>query len=380
MARNRMSIFSRFTDRPTGPGRLPEAARRRRRALRPLAESLEGRQLLSTLTVTSADDSGAGTLRNTIALAQSGDTIQCSPSLHGQTIDLTSGELQIAKGLNIQGPGASNLSIRSTTRLFDITTPGADVTISDLTLNGNQFSDNAVSMGGAILNQGGHLTVANAVLPSWSLVGSSPGGSAEGGAIATTGAGAPLAALTDPSVGEDAPRAAAAAPSPTGGDGLGGAIFGDVNTTLSVTGSTFGLSFNNNQANGGLGFGLNGGDGQGGAIAFLGTSLSVVGSTFSGDTANGGNGGFGGDGQGGAIAFLGTSLSVVGSTFSGSNANGGNDSGLGAASGEGGAIFAQGGNVTVDSSTFVQNAVRDGLTGPTSKSEGGAIFASSQLG
>src|SRR5262245_33442746 len=286
MARNRMSIFSRFTDRPTGPGRLPEAARRRRRALRPLAESLEGRQLLSTLTVTSADDSGAGTLRNTIALAQSGDTIQCSPSLHGQTIDLTSGELQIAKGLNIQGPGASNLSIRSTTRLFDITTPGADVTISDLTLNGNQFSDNAVSMGGAILNQGGHLTVANAVLPSWSLVGSSPGGSAEGGAIASTGAGASLTVLNSTFFGDTVTGAAGDAKNLHGGDGIGGAIFADVNTTLSVTGSTFGLSFQSNAATGGNG--IFGGNGQGGAIGFLGTSLSVVGSSF-GDLTSAGS-------------------------------------------------------------------------------------------
>src|SRR5262245_16504848 len=110
MPRNRMSIFSRLTHRPTGPGRLPEAAHRRRRALQPLAESLEGRQLLSTVTVTSAADRGLGTLRQAIASAKSGDTIQFSPSLSGQAITLTSGELVINKSLNIQGPGASNLS------------------------------------------------------------------------------------------------------------------------------------------------------------------------------------------------------------------------------------------------------------------------------
>ena len=55
MPRNRMSIFSRLTHRLPGPGRLPEAARRRRRAIQPLAEPMEARQLLSTLTVTSEE-------------------------------------------------------------------------------------------------------------------------------------------------------------------------------------------------------------------------------------------------------------------------------------------------------------------------------------
>ena len=105
MPSNRMSIFSRLTHRLTGPGRLPEAARRRRRALQPLAESLEGRQLLSTFTVTSAADHGSGTLRQAVTLAKSGDTIKFSPSLNGQTISLTSGELKITKDLNVQGPG-----------------------------------------------------------------------------------------------------------------------------------------------------------------------------------------------------------------------------------------------------------------------------------
>ena len=71
------------------------------------------------------------------------------------------------------------------------------MTISGLTLNGNKFSGNGVSMGGAILNQGGHLTVADAFLPRWSLFGSSPGGSAKGGAIASTGDGASLTVLND---------------------------------------------------------------------------------------------------------------------------------------------------------------------------------------
>jgi hypothetical protein len=72
------TLFSRLAGRPTGTGHLPAAARRRRRAVRPLAERLDDRQLLSTLTVTSAADCGAGSLRAAIASAHSGDTITLS--------------------------------------------------------------------------------------------------------------------------------------------------------------------------------------------------------------------------------------------------------------------------------------------------------------
>jgi len=40
-------------------------------------------------------DSGAGTLRAEIAAAHNGDTLLFAPSLNGQTITLTSGELLI---------------------------------------------------------------------------------------------------------------------------------------------------------------------------------------------------------------------------------------------------------------------------------------------
>src|SRR5262249_53673089 len=87
------------------------------------------------------------------------------------------------------GPGARNLSITSTTRDFDNATPGVDVTISGL---GFGSAGGGVSMGGAILNRGGHLTVANDSFTNIELFGSGPGGSAKGGAIASTGAGATL--------------------------------------------------------------------------------------------------------------------------------------------------------------------------------------------
>jgi hypothetical protein len=79
--------------------------RRHERSLRtrlvPRLEVLEDRTVPSTLTVTSAADSGTGSLRAEIAAAQSGDTINFAPSLAGQTITLTSGELAINKSLTI---------------------------------------------------------------------------------------------------------------------------------------------------------------------------------------------------------------------------------------------------------------------------------------
>ena len=54
------------------------------------------RDLLSTLTVTNILDSGAGSLRAEIAAARAGDTIVFAPILDGQTITLTSGELDVA--------------------------------------------------------------------------------------------------------------------------------------------------------------------------------------------------------------------------------------------------------------------------------------------
>src|SRR5205809_5960948 len=69
----------------------PEARRRTQTSLRQAAglasrvESLEGRLLLSTLTVTSLQDSGAGSLRAEIAAAQSGDTIVFSATLSSST-------------------------------------------------------------------------------------------------------------------------------------------------------------------------------------------------------------------------------------------------------------------------------------------------------
>jgi hypothetical protein len=103
---------------------------------------LEGRRVLSTLTVTSSSDVGGvyggSTLRNEIAAAQPGDTIVFDPSLDHQTIALSGQQLEINKNLTIQGPGASLLNISGygqsgQSRVFGVDA-GVTVTISGLTI------------------------------------------------------------------------------------------------------------------------------------------------------------------------------------------------------------------------------------------------------
>src|SRR5262252_874833 len=63
----------------------------------------------NTLTVTNTNDSGPGSLREALAVAINGDTIDATDVV-GRIV-LTSGALQITKSVSITGPGAGNLAI-----------------------------------------------------------------------------------------------------------------------------------------------------------------------------------------------------------------------------------------------------------------------------
>ena len=132
---------------------------------RPRLEVLEDRTLLSTLTVTSfLDDGSSGTLRSNIAAASSGDTIQFAPELEGHTITLKSGELMIAKNLDVEGPGPHKLAISgdNASRIFDIG-GSATVTIAGLTIadGGAEAADMG---GGGIVNESG-ATLSSGMIP-----------------------------------------------------------------------------------------------------------------------------------------------------------------------------------------------------------------------
>ena len=153
------------------PGLAARLASKRRarpaqRAFRPSLECLEERWVPSTLTVTNNLDSGAGSLRADIAAAHNGDTIVFAPSLDGQTITLTSGELLIRKNLTIAGPGAGELTVsgNNASRVFEVTKTPNSVTLSGLTIsNGVANGVGQLSGGGGILNHG-TLTVSGGTL------------------------------------------------------------------------------------------------------------------------------------------------------------------------------------------------------------------------
>lgn len=66
----------------------------------------------AVLTVTTAADSGPGSLRDVVLSAVNGDIVQFDSTLNGQTINLTTGGISINGGVTIDGPGASLLTVR----------------------------------------------------------------------------------------------------------------------------------------------------------------------------------------------------------------------------------------------------------------------------
>ena len=113
--------------------------------------------------VTNTNDAGAGSLRQAIIIAnavEGTDTITFDPSLSGETITLTSGELAIADSVDIKGLGAEQIAVsgNNNSRVFNIDDGNnslIDVAIEGLTIqDGND---------GGILNQE-NSTISNSVI------------------------------------------------------------------------------------------------------------------------------------------------------------------------------------------------------------------------
>src|ERR1700704_6449529 len=118
----------------------------------------------STLTVANSNDKGAGSLRQALLDATSGDTIVV-PSGIG-AITLTSGELLVNKSLTIQGAGSGDtvISGNKTSRVFRVTGP-VSVTISGAQIvGGNPAPEAERAKGGGILVHDANLTVSNSVI------------------------------------------------------------------------------------------------------------------------------------------------------------------------------------------------------------------------
>jgi hypothetical protein len=316
------------TSRKRGAGFKPATTSRPRRSSVPQLLVLEDRTVLSALTVLNNADSGPGSLRDTIAAAQSGDTIVFDPSLTYETITLSSGPLALSSNLTIDGPGADLLAISGNhaSQLFTLN-GAAQVTLADLTLTGGLSSQGgALSIGGT----------AALILDGDMLSGNQAVGDANGNA-------------------------------------LGGAVYNGAGASLTIDHT----SFVNNQTNGANAS-------FGGAIANAGT-LSIENATFTGNAAVGStthagstSEGVPGGSQGGAIGNLDGSISTITlSSFTGNQALG---SGTGSA--QGGAICNEytwvfpfpgsGVTTTVSQSTFQNNTAQGGST-TTDGGYGGAI-------
>ncbi|MEM1172991.1 MAG: DUF4347 domain-containing protein, partial [Cyanobacteria bacterium P01_H01_bin.35] len=108
--------------------------------------------VFATLTVTNNNDDGAGSLREAITTAKSGDTIEFSSSLANQTITLTSGQLEIDKDLIIDGADAPDLTISGNNAYRVIeTTYQTNLTIRNMTIaNGSTTESRVTGSGGGI--------------------------------------------------------------------------------------------------------------------------------------------------------------------------------------------------------------------------------------
>jgi hypothetical protein len=326
---------------------------------RPRLEGLEDRTALSTLTVLNVLDKGAGSLRDTITSAKSGDTIVFAPNLERQTITLTSDQLTINKSLDIEGPGASLLAIsgNDANRVFSIN-EGFTVAIAGLTITHGRAQ--GANGGGGILNAGSTLTVANDVFSSNEHF----GGTFTGGGAISNVKGANLAVIGSAFVGNQA----------IGGDGGDNALGGGI-VNSSSTATVTRCTFTGNVAVGGDGGKVSGsgfiiGGGTGGGIKNTGNgaTLTVMNSSFFGNEAIGGNGGNGAKGaslylvdfaSGGGIGGSDhTALFVSGCTFVSNRAIGGSNA-MGGASGEGFVGTGSGGGLTSDATTTIANTMFD---------------------
>jgi len=120
----------------------------------------------ATITVTNTNDSGPGSLRQALTIANDGDTIGFAVT---GTISLTSGELVIDKNIIISGPGPGLLTVARSQqaadfRIFNIP-PSHTAEIDGLTITGGSLVGN----GGGI-SSGATLTISNCAISGNSIL------------------------------------------------------------------------------------------------------------------------------------------------------------------------------------------------------------------
>ena len=328
----------------------------------------------ATRTVATLNDTGAGSLRQTIMDAMSGDTINFSVT---GTISLTSGELGLCKSLTLAGPGVASLTLsgNNSNRVFSVCT-NVTVNIMDLTI-ANGYSTN----GGGIYNDGGTVKLAGVnllrnqavVIPDPNLAPPAP----HGGAIYNLGSITATNCLFSM-------NSAVISGATQGGIALtaGGAVY----NLGSIQAST--CAFVDNRATGGSWWWSKSGGAAGGAIYSASNATCwILNGTFEGNSAEGASssgGGSGGDGSGGGICSAGpTVLSNV--TFAANQAGGGSGGNypngpVDGGQAMGGALFCAGPTVLCNV-TLATNQAIGGTgggfygTGAGGNASGGALYS-----
>ncbi len=327
--------------------------------------------LLCAQMVTSTDNDGPGSLRQVIADASSGATIEFSDDTDGRTITLAS-EIVIDKSLTVLGNGqdATRISGGGTTRIFVVSAteeqvdfeqlsladglagsggaimyrPNAVGKLMDVTIKDSEATGDAATMGGgAIANMGGTVYLLNATLSG----NKASGNSGSGGAI-INGEGGMLKVRTSSFRANTASRAGGALED-VSGDG----------TTVDITDTDFTM----NKAGSA--------PGNGGAIHITGPgNMNITGGTARGNEATQEGGAYWNDSGkmivrdvqfmrnkatgekaddgGGALFNNGGTLEVYGGLFRGNESVSG--------SGSGGAIHnTVGGNLIIEGGTYENN-------------------------
>lgn len=330
--------------------------------------------------VTTLADSGPGSLRLALVGSVAGDVIQFSTN---GTITLTSGEIEITRSLTLIGPGATNMVIsgNNLSRVFNISSAGATVTISGLTLrdgmapngaDGASGTSSAPNGGnGAPGGDGGCLyNAGNLVFSGCVVTGGKAGAGGNGG-------------------GGWGPSGSPGQPGPGGGGGgihnVGTLLLSDctVWANMAGRGGAYGTSA--------FSVSTSGAGGHGGGIYNAG-HLVLFTCTFDGNVAGAGYPGAnsmydvmsgGGGGSGGAIFNAGTlvmTACTLAENAGGAGAAGGDTpgtGGTGGAGGHGGGIYNSGGAgaATLRNSLIATNRSGTGGPGGTGGSAMGAAGA-----
>src|SRR5437899_4920169 len=132
----------------------------------------KGNRPATTITVNNGNDSGPGSLRQALADANDGDTINFDPSVG--TVTLTTAELAIDKSLTLSGAPQMVTVVRASQTEFRIfhVMPGHSVEIDGSTVSGGHITgDN----GGGILNDNSTLTIAHCTVSRNAIVSASSG-------------------------------------------------------------------------------------------------------------------------------------------------------------------------------------------------------------